>query len=36
MIVSLDLDDEEDVKQANEGMFTFLCSCGGENINLRD
>jgi DNA-directed RNA polymerase subunit RPC12/RpoP len=36
MIVSVDLEDEEDVKEANEDKMILACPCGGKSKVLRN
>jgi hypothetical protein len=36
MIISVELDDEDDLKKAHDDEFVLQCPCGGEQHLLRD
>jgi hypothetical protein len=36
MIVSVDLEEEEDLKRLHEDIFFLECPCGGRSCVLRD
>lgn len=36
MIVSVELEDEEDLERVHEDKFILECACGGKSCILRD